>query len=47
MEILLIQSALEADREMGIVKKEERIVITAGVPSGIPGTTNLVNVEVA
>ncbi len=34
-----------ADRQ-GLVKPGDRAVITAGVPAGTPGNTNLIKVEV-
>jgi pyruvate kinase len=30
--------------EQGIARKGNRIVLTAGVPIGVPGTTNMVKV---
>jgi pyruvate kinase len=31
--------------ESGIVKRGQRVVITAGIPMGVPGTTNLIKAE--
>jgi pyruvate kinase len=31
---------------LGMASKGEKIVIIAGVPIGIPGTTNLIKVEI-
>jgi pyruvate kinase len=33
-------------KELGMASKGDRIVIIAGVPISIPGTTNLIKVEV-
>jgi pyruvate kinase len=41
----LIRNAIEAARAAGMVKDEDRVVITAGVPAGVAGKTNLVKVE--
>lgn len=43
----LFQHAMEAAEKVGHVKKGELAVITAGVPLGISGTTNLIKVQVA
>lgn len=42
----LIKSALAAAQKRGLVKSGEKVVITAGVPVGIPGSTNLIKAEV-
>ncbi len=42
----LIKSALVAAQKRGLVKKREKVVITAGVPVGTPGSTNLIKAEV-
>jgi pyruvate kinase len=38
--------SLEAARESGIVQSGERVVITAGTAVNIPGSTNVIKVEV-
>ncbi len=42
----MIQKAKKTALKTGLVHGGEKIVITAGIPFGIPGTTNLVKVEV-
>jgi len=42
----MIQKAKNTALKTGFVHKGEKIVITAGIPFGIPGTTNLIKVEV-
>ncbi|MCZ6834002.1 MAG: pyruvate kinase [Acidobacteria bacterium] len=42
----LISEALKAATAASILKPGDRAVITAGVPAGIPGNTNLIKVEV-
>lgn len=42
----MIQKAKKTALKTGLVHRGEKIVITAGIPFGIPGTTNLVKVEV-
>ncbi|MCL2865978.1 MAG: pyruvate kinase [Lachnospiraceae bacterium] len=44
MEVLFLR-AIEAATEAGHVKKGDRVVLTAGVPLGRPGQTNLIKVE--
>jgi len=39
--------SLEAVRDTGLVAAGERVVITAGTAVNIPGTTNVIKVEVA
>jgi len=39
-------AALEAAKKAGLVRKGQTVVITAGVPTGVPGTTNLIKVEI-
>ncbi len=39
-------AALKAAKTTGLVKKGQTVVITAGVPTGVPGTTNLIKVEI-
>ena len=42
----IIDHALSHALESGLAKRGDRVVITAGVPFGVPGTTNLVRVGV-
>lgn len=42
---LAVQSALDAARKTGLVQPGDRVVITAGVPAGIKGHTNMVQVR--
>jgi len=42
----MIEQSIEASLKAGLIKNGDLIVITAGVPVGIPGTTNLLKVEV-
>ena len=42
----LITNAIARSREAGLVRQDDVVVITAGVPAGIPGRTNLIKVEV-
>jgi pyruvate kinase len=42
----LILNAMEKAREAGFVRNGDRVVVTAGVPAGVPGNTNLIKVEV-
>jgi pyruvate kinase len=41
----LIVSAIAAAREAGLVADGDLVVVTAGVPAGVPGQTNLIKVE--
>ena len=41
----LIEKAIEASLENGYIKEGDLVVITAGVPLGMSGTTNLLKVE--
>jgi pyruvate kinase len=43
----LWERAVAAARDSGIVEKGDRIVITAGTSVNIPGTTNLIKVDIA
>ena len=43
----MVKLGLEAARRRGLVKEGERVVVTAGVPFDVPGTTNLLKVELA
>jgi pyruvate kinase len=40
-------SAIDAARQSGIVKAGDRVVITAGTAVNIPGSTNVIKVEIA
>ena len=42
----LILHAIDRAREEGLVVEDDVVVVTAGVPAGIPGQTNLIKVEV-
>ena len=41
----LFAHAVEVSKESGLVKTGDIVVITAGIPLGIPGTTNMLKVE--
>ena len=41
----LIKEAIKAALEHGYIQKGDLLVITAGVPLGMSGTTNLLKVE--
>jgi pyruvate kinase len=41
----LIRAASERVVELGWVKRGERVGITAGLPSGRPGTTSLLQIQ--
>ena len=43
----LFDAAVAAALETGLVKKDDTVVITAGVPLGVSGTTNLMKVSKA
>jgi pyruvate kinase len=43
----LLAESLKASRESGLVQKGDRVVITAGTAVNLPGTTNLIKVDVA
>ncbi len=43
----MIKDALRRISRMGFVKGGDKVVITAGMPAGVPGKTNLIKVEVA
>ncbi|MEO5813972.1 MAG: pyruvate kinase [Gemmatimonadaceae bacterium] len=43
----MVKLALSAVREQGLAKQGDRVVVTAGVPFDVPGTTNLMKVETA
>ncbi|MCM1184795.1 MAG: pyruvate kinase [Roseburia sp.] len=40
----LFEAAVEASREAGFIKSGDRVVLTAGVPLGISGNTNMIRV---
>jgi pyruvate kinase len=42
----MIDRAFKIALQSGIVKRGQIVVITAGVPVGVPGTTNLIKAEV-
>ena len=42
----LIETAIEKSLDMGILKHGDLVVVTAGVPLGISGTTNMMRVEI-
>ena len=41
----LFENAVEAARSIGVVETFDKVVITAGVPLGISGTTNMLKVH--
>ena len=41
----MIERAFRQARDSGLVQKGQRVVITAGVPLGVPGATNLIKVD--
>ena len=41
----MVDHALEAVVRLGIAKKGDRIIVTAGVPFDVPGSTNMMKVE--
>jgi pyruvate kinase len=41
----LMVNAISRAQAAGLVKAGDRVVVTAGVPAGIPGQTNLIKVE--
>lgn len=43
----MVDEALEAARQLNMAMPGDRVVITAGVPAGITGTTNMLQVRVA
>jgi pyruvate kinase len=42
----MFEDALESATKTGIVSKGDLVVITAGVPAGIAGNTNLIKIQV-
>ncbi len=43
---LLFEKAIDAALQSGVVRNGDLVAITAGVPVGVPGTTNLLKVQV-
>ena len=41
----LLTHAIDCARQIDLVEKGDRVVITGGVPLGIPGSTNLIKLE--
>jgi pyruvate kinase len=41
----MVRLALDAVRKHGLARPGDRVVVTAGVPFDVPGTTNLLKVE--
>jgi len=41
----MVRLALEAVQRQGLARAGQRVVVTAGVPFDVPGTTNLLKVE--
>ncbi len=42
----MIEQAVKGAEDLGIVKQGDTVVLTAGIPSGVPGRTNLIKVQV-
>ena len=42
----LFEHALEEARKLDYLEKDDIVVITAGVPIGLSGTTNMIKVQV-
>jgi pyruvate kinase len=42
----MIEAAIKISRKAGLIKLGDLVVITAGVPAGVPGTTNLLKVHI-
>ena len=42
----LIRHAIDCAKQIDVVSEGDRVVVCAGVPVGLPGTTNLLKVEV-
>ncbi|WP_459895057.1 pyruvate kinase alpha/beta domain-containing protein, partial [Desulfurobacterium crinifex] len=40
----IIEESLKVAKEKKLAKKGDRIIVLAGAPTGIPGTTNLLRV---
>ncbi len=41
----MINEAVEGARRVGLVKPGDTVVLTAGIPAGVPGRTNLIKVH--
>ena len=41
----MINKAIEHSKENDLVKIGEKVIITAGIPIGVPGTTNMIKVH--
>ena len=41
----MVRLALGAVQKLGLARSGDRVVVTAGVPFDVPGTTNLLKVE--
>ena len=41
----MVRLALDAVRRRGLARAGDRVVVTAGVPFDVPGTTNLLKVK--
>ena len=42
----VIENSIDASKKEGFINEGELVVITAGVPTGVSGTTNLIKVHV-
>jgi pyruvate kinase len=42
----MLERSKRMPKELGMASKGEQIIIIAGVPISIPGTTNLIKVEI-
>lgn len=42
----MLEQAIEAARTQGLLADGDMVVLTAGMPIGVPGTTNLIKVDV-
>jgi pyruvate kinase len=42
----MLERAKRMPKKLGLASRGDRVVIIAGVPISIPGTTNLIKVEV-
>jgi pyruvate kinase len=40
----VIEESLRVIKEKGIARKGEKVIVLAGAPTGVPGTTNLIEV---
>jgi pyruvate kinase len=41
----MMANAIARSREAGLLKEGDVVIVTAGVPAGVPGHTNLIKVE--